>query len=316
MNETLFFIDFILCLALAILAILLTAQMRRETRQPGLSSLLYFLVFFSAFGLYGIWGQQFLRHILMPLEHPDLMNRISLFISILGVPFLVTAWFMLLKFGMDIRGKKTHPGSAIVFFAANLTALLLAGIFRKDFPAGFPVTDTTRIIFTILTFSYFAFTGISLILSRSTAPAQQGPERRKLGWMLILSGSLSAVPCLFQNAFIYLDLGVTLLFFIGMILPALFLRMHPPPEARQTSAGSFESFRDTFSVFCLRYEISPREREIILELCKGKSNREIADTLFITLQTVKDHLYKIFIKTEVKSRVQLVNLVREFIPEG
>jgi len=67
-----------------------------------------------------------------------------------------------------------------------------------------------------------------------------------------------------------------------------------------------------FEAFCSQFEISPRETEIILELCQGKSNREIADSLFITLQTVKDHFYRIFIKTDVKSRIQLVNLVRSF----
>ncbi|MBP6968478.1 MAG: response regulator transcription factor [Bacteroidales bacterium] len=42
---------------------------------------------------------------------------------------------------------------------------------------------------------------------------------------------------------------------------------------------------------------------MIRELRSGKSNQEIADTLFITLPTVKDRIHRIFTKTEVFNRV-------------
>jgi DNA-binding CsgD family transcriptional regulator len=57
-----------------------------------------------------------------------------------------------------------------------------------------------------------------------------------------------------------------------------------------------------------RYNVTPREQEIVTLICKGKTNREIADQLFISLQTVKDHVYRIYRKTGVRNRVQLVTL--------
>ena len=57
-----------------------------------------------------------------------------------------------------------------------------------------------------------------------------------------------------------------------------------------------------------RYGISARERDVVRLLCQGKSNREIAAGLFISLQTVKDHNKNIFRKTGVRNRVQLANL--------
>jgi len=45
-------------------------------------------------------------------------------------------------------------------------------------------------------------------------------------------------------------------------------------------------------------------------------NKEISDTLFISLQTVKDHIYRIFQKTDVKNRVQLINLIQSYKSEG
>ena len=59
-----------------------------------------------------------------------------------------------------------------------------------------------------------------------------------------------------------------------------------------------------------RYGITPREREIIELLCVGKTNQEIAEGLFISLATVKDHNHNIIRKTGVRNRVQLVNLFR------
>lgn len=57
-----------------------------------------------------------------------------------------------------------------------------------------------------------------------------------------------------------------------------------------------------------KYQISKRELEIIHFVCQGKSNQEIADQLFISLGTVKDHLYRIYKKIGIKNRTQLANL--------
>ena len=58
-----------------------------------------------------------------------------------------------------------------------------------------------------------------------------------------------------------------------------------------------------------KYKITKREMEVIELISRGKTNKEIADLLFISVDTVKDHNYKIFQKTGVKNRIQLVNLI-------
>jgi len=58
----------------------------------------------------------------------------------------------------------------------------------------------------------------------------------------------------------------------------------------------------------VRYGITGREIEIITLVCRGKTNREIADDLCISPQTVKDHNYNIFRKTGIKNRTQLARL--------
>lgn len=50
--------------------------------------------------------------------------------------------------------------------------------------------------------------------------------------------------------------------------------------------------------------LTPREKEVLAELTKGKSNREIASALFVTEKTVKTHISNIFVKLEVQDRTQ------------
>jgi DNA-binding CsgD family transcriptional regulator len=60
-----------------------------------------------------------------------------------------------------------------------------------------------------------------------------------------------------------------------------------------------------------RAGISSREKEIILLISKGLGNREIANRLFISLNTVKTHNRNIFQKLGVKSRFELLVKLRE-----
>lgn len=56
-----------------------------------------------------------------------------------------------------------------------------------------------------------------------------------------------------------------------------------------------------------RYKaLSERELEILIMICKGLSNGEIAEKLFISTKTVEVHKSNIFKKTDVKNSAQLV----------
>lgn len=52
--------------------------------------------------------------------------------------------------------------------------------------------------------------------------------------------------------------------------------------------------------------LTKRESELIALVAEGLSNAEIADTLFISVSTVKKHLNNVFQKTESKNRSQLI----------
>jgi len=58
------------------------------------------------------------------------------------------------------------------------------------------------------------------------------------------------------------------------------------------------------------WNISPREREIILAMVGGATNKEIADKLFVSLRTVEAHVYSIYRKAGVKNRVELLHRLK------
>ena len=51
-------------------------------------------------------------------------------------------------------------------------------------------------------------------------------------------------------------------------------------------------------------ELSQREQEILLMLAEGATNKDIAQQLFLSLNTVKSHIYNIYRKIDVPNRLQ------------
>jgi DNA-binding NarL/FixJ family response regulator len=56
----------------------------------------------------------------------------------------------------------------------------------------------------------------------------------------------------------------------------------------------------------MKFSISKRELEVLTLICEGLTNREISEKLFISEQTVKDHVRHIMRKVGVNSRSSLI----------
>ena len=103
----------------------------------------------------------------------------------------------------------------------------------------------------------------------------------------------------------------------GPMICTLVFLVHLPPlfqlyrfvntYYRKTAVQSLDS--PDMQAFLIEHNISKREREIIDLLLAGKSNQQMEDELYISIGTVKNHLYNIYQKLQVKNRLQLVSLL-------
>lgn len=59
-------------------------------------------------------------------------------------------------------------------------------------------------------------------------------------------------------------------------------------------------------------QFTPRQRDVLTEMCKGKSNKEIARAVGMAEATVKLHLTEIFKTLGVKTRYQAVIKASDF----
>jgi DNA-binding CsgD family transcriptional regulator len=63
---------------------------------------------------------------------------------------------------------------------------------------------------------------------------------------------------------------------------------------------------DVLTLVCRAYGLTARERELVALVADGLDTREVAQRMFISVYTVKDHLKSVFGKLGIRSRRELV----------
>jgi len=72
-----------------------------------------------------------------------------------------------------------------------------------------------------------------------------------------------------------------------------------------------ESFR-LMETEVKKMNLTNREQEVLVLLVQGCTNAEIGDKLFLSVSTVKTHVSNLFLKMEVKNRIQAVEKANRF----
>lgn len=57
--------------------------------------------------------------------------------------------------------------------------------------------------------------------------------------------------------------------------------------------------------------ISKREHQVLIEISKGLSNKEIGDKLFVSESTVKTHVSNLLVKLDAKRRTQAIQKAKQ-----
>jgi DNA-binding NarL/FixJ family response regulator len=83
---------------------------------------------------------------------------------------------------------------------------------------------------------------------------------------------------------------------------------HVQNFTRVVQQASQDAFYDSFKA---KFMLSRREVEIVRMIKDGKLNKEIANELFLSVQTIETHRKNIYLKLQVSNRIELVNKAYE-----
>jgi DNA-binding CsgD family transcriptional regulator len=309
-----------LAVGAALYAILATQRLVRRYRLVWLSTYLAFQIFAGVYGLYGLIGQLVVREILERRGSPiPTIETVRHLVNFLGLPFLILAWYMFLRLSRELTEKKVRAGSTLAYFLAlGLSFLAYAGavvwlsVGERSIGSYEAVAAASRASLAALEAAVFLiallplFPAAARMKNRARAEAVKGFAAL---YLAVLAVRLALFPISVTGP---VASAVSLLVFFGANIPGVWLwtrhlARHFVVSLPQTDGRELDLRR-----FFDDFHISKREEEVVLQICAGKTNKEIGEALFISLQTVKDHVYRVFQKTDVRNRVELTNLAQSY----
>jgi DNA-binding CsgD family transcriptional regulator len=292
---------FVFCLGLTAGGILVLFRNKKYRKLPSARFLQYYLVLIYMFGFYSVWSSIFFQLIYGADTAFAGNNKIAGFLIILGIPFLLAGKVMLVWWSLNLLKKKPETLSLIAVFAVVFFPALMYTTYNRE-----DILASIRQIYAVFVMTACCF--ISIILWFST-PDYLSKKQRLIFLLLVIFSGLIYIP-LFIAALN--QLVAELIFIFLFFLTNTSIAVYFIYSVRISSELTEVSIPVSFETFIAKYGITAREEEIIRLIYQGKTNKEIADTLFVTVQTIKDHTHRIYQKTDVRSRAQLTSLVRTF----
>lgn len=81
--------------------------------------------------------------------------------------------------------------------------------------------------------------------------------------------------------------------------------------AREPAGGVEEPGSSAIDLLCTRFQISPREKEVMEIYSQGRSVEYIAEYLVLSKHTVKTHLRRLYVKLDIHSKEDLLDLLEK-----
>ncbi len=297
------------CLGLTAGGVLVLFRRKEYRLYPALRYLQYYLILIYTFGFYALWSQILLRSLFFAVLRPDNLAALARFLILLSVPFLLAGKLMLVLWTVQMVNRPVR--SYLLPSLMPLGVLILLLFFGRG------GTSTLYQTYAALVLVLMTWVGAQLIFSEVRYLHRQSKTVLASfvtgvgvlhGLLLLDLGEIPGVELIFVVLYFLMHTAFVTYFVYQAALPA------PDPTERDLSSIRDVSTKlpPAFEAFIETYGITPREVEIIREIYQGKANKEIAEQLFVTVQTIKDHTHRIYQKTNVKSRSQLASLLRTF----
>ncbi|MFC0876716.1 response regulator transcription factor [Saccharicrinis sp. FJH2] len=287
---------FVFCAALSVTGVLLLFRLKQKHENADFRQIHYAMVLLYTFGFYVLWGRLFIRIILPETNYANDYDIIQNVNQALGIPFMF-AGFILLVYWI-FSNSEIKRGTLKLLIGILLILSLAAAhyyVYHYDF------FNNTVQINQVLIALFALWTSLSLLFFCKCIHFNLRIINAA-GYALVAISNLLLV-------FIFSDLlivsVVNLFFFLVMtsFTVAVYYGLNIRVEPKVSGTSSERIFA--------KFGVTQREREVIWEIRNGLTNQQIADKLFVTLQTVKDHNSRIYQKLGVKNRTQLVKLFND-----
>ncbi len=307
-------------IVLFLLPMIVTAVMEvaayRLYRQYRSRYLLSYFLLLTAWNTFGVFG--YILSVLAPFLLPASAGpTISLLYGFLILPALLVMLYFFTDFTVRLVEKELSRFFKVAFglFVFAILGILLLGLAgvlsQPGAPSFFSRYPIPRIMKGI--FIYGSLVYLFVKIRSLSSPVKRGYFRGigiafAVGYTLSEVGMMGYFPvkALFWTNFyvivIFFGTPVVVFFILKRYLSLYYASRPVPREQTETD----------FTSFFEKYGISQREGEIVRLILKGHSNREIEEELYISLETVKKHIYNIYKKTGVKNRIRLNYLARNF----
>ncbi len=310
--NTLSIASYVLALFLGSSAISIVHRLNRRYVLGYLPFYLYIIIASTVLGFLDLTGKHLVESLLSG-QPPQTIHHVTFLFAFLVFPLIAVSLYLyvsslraILDEDVSPRFTRSYIAFSTVFFLAqvvllrNYTDTNNAGML-KDLLLGI---DILAVALPCLFYVAFLRRKRGLREKRPRFPGTFGAVYGTC-WILAMASRFFFLH--FANTSVEI-ISAVCLFFSLTLLPLLYLKNYLIKHHREFHLHP-ESGRDLDGLFA-QFEISQRERKIILLMLEGKSNAEIEKELFISLHTVKNHIYNIYRKLKVKNRLQMSNLIR------
>ena len=306
---------FLFCLCLAFASIFISNHLHKKYALSYLSALNYYVIAAVVYGFLNWLGPVLVQQMLAGQVMAQLSWHIPVLFSLMAVPVLIVKIYFLIELSGEIRDRSIGAFFKRCYTIISLLIFLLYIFSVRHYFDTRSGTWMFRIIKTI---------GILTIIIQFAALWSMyhfgkfiGDEKKRLaqkrfGVIFIASFSLYVLvsySMVFTHT-VWVVHIVPILYFLVPLPPLLYLKNFLANYYLEHPLLPVTS--NEFNRFCANHHLSDREQEIIGLLLKGATKNEMAEALFLSPHTVRNHLASVYKKLGVKNKVQLFFLVRNF----
>lgn len=283
-----FSVSVIFCLALTAGGILVIFRFAKLRQLPAFQHMQYYLILLYTFGYYALWSGVFISFI-PPAQH---LQPFSEVLDMMGIPFIVFSTSQQMYWCKHLVVRKLH-------WTLIPIVVLTSGV------AAFIFFNQSIHVYALFGAASSAFCLLLLSIQKSSFLTTRDQWVLAAACLLLLA--FYACQHFIKETDVESQSANNFLFFLLNTFLCVFF------VYRVKFDGPEKAAPPSMDAFIKKFGLTSRESEIVGEIYSGKTNQQIADTLFVTLQTVKDHTSRIYLKADVKSRAQLITLMRDFV---